>query len=332
MKIWALEDFKIGSSKQTEFLANSLSDDVVVKNIEYTKYIKIPNVIKPFKVGINFEESDDLINSPDCPDIIVFSGRRLAGLAIYLKKYFHKYRNKTIKLISILNPDYSFKYFDFVLLPSHDKLKDDKYNNVIIFDGALCKNDLDNKEHSIDFWTKQLFNNYKTPFYTLIIGGNIKGKIFNVNKFKLILRLLSNFVKQNNGTLLISTSRRTPEGCINMLNNNNIYCDYYLYKWGKSGILNPYYAFINFSDVVFLTADSISMISEITTIGKPVYVYKQDESISDKHKNFFMSMLGKGIIREIRETDSINKIEPFSFNKINELERVKNKILEDLNI
>ena len=39
MKIWVLKDFKVGSSKQAEFLAKSFTDDVVIKNIEYTKYI-----------------------------------------------------------------------------------------------------------------------------------------------------------------------------------------------------------------------------------------------------------------------------------------------------
>ncbi|MBO4956619.1 MAG: mitochondrial fission ELM1 family protein [Rickettsiales bacterium] len=327
MKIWILKDFKIGSSKQSEFLARSLSNDVVIKNIEYTKYIIIPNIIKPFKMGIDFEESDDVLNDINYPDMIIFSGRRLAGLAIYLKKYIYKKTKKIIKIVSILNPDYSFRYFDFVILPTHDNIKNNKYRNIITFDGSLCVDNLSEKQEDINFWNKQL-ENHKRPFYAFMIGGNTRKKKYNLEDFTKILKLISNFVKKQNGTLLISTSRRTSNECINLLNDTNINCDYYLYKWGKSSALNPYYAFIALSDVIFLTADSISMIAEITTTGKPVYVYKPDESLENKHIKFCNLLIDKNIVKEVKITDNMNNINVFQFEKPNELEYVKNEILK----
>lgn len=327
MKIWLLKDFKVGSSKQAEFLARSFTDDVVIKNIEYTKYIKIPNIIKPLKLGINFKKSDNILNDDNYPDIIIFSGRRLAGLAIYLKKYIYKKSKKIIKLISILNPNYSFKYFDFVVLPTHDKVIKDKYNNILTFDGSLCINNLSEKQKDIEFWTEKL-EKYNKPFYSLMIGGNTRKGELNTDNFIKILDLISNFVKQSNGTLLISTSRRTPQNCIDILTEKNIKCDYYLYKFGEVGVINPYYAFIDLSDIVFLTADSISMIAEIATIGKPIYAYKPQELLEEKHNKFCNLLINKKIIQEIQIENNINDINVFQFDKPNELEYVKNEILK----
>lgn len=325
MKIWALKDFRIGSSKQTEFLANALSDDVVEKNIEYTKYIALPNQIKPYKLGIDFEDSDNILNDTNYPDVIIFAGRRLAGIAIYLKKYLSKKAKKKIKLISILNPNYSFKHFDFVILPFHDGVKRDKYHNIININGSLC---IDNTEHiqkDFEFWDEQL-KDYQRPYYSFMIGGNVKNKKMNPENLEKILNIISEFVNKNNGTLLISTSRRTNPECVELLNKEHIKCNYYLYKWGKSSRLNPYYYFINSSDIVFTTADSISMISEIVTIHKPVYTYLEYNLLTKKHLKFCSHMVDKRIIREITLNTKADDIKSFEFEKINELDLVIKEI------
>ena len=93
-------------------------------------------------------------------------------------------------------------------------------------------------------------------------------------------------------------------------------------------VINPYYAFISLSDVVFLTADSISMIAEITTIGKPIYAYKPQELLEEKHSKFCNLLINKNIIREIQVGDNIENISTFQFEKPNELEYIKNEILK----
>ena len=325
MKIWALKDFRIGSSKQTDFLAKSLSNDVVEKNIEYTKYIAIPNILRPYKIGIDFEDSDDILDDTEYPDVIIFAGRRLAGIAIYLKKYIFKKANKKVKLIAILNPNYSFKHFDFVILPFHDDIKYDKYHNIININGSLCIDNMNNMKKDFDFWDDQL-KDYKKPYYSFMIGGDIRKKKMNPDNLKNILKIISDFVSKNDGTLLISTSRRTNSDCVKILNDENIKCKHYIYKWGKRIVLNPYYYFINSSEIVFLTADSISMISEIITAHKPVYIYMEEGLLTKKHLKFCNNLINKNIIKEINEKTEIDEIEKFDFKEINELNFVVNEI------
>jgi mitochondrial fission protein ELM1 len=323
MKILALKDFRIGSSKQTSFIAKKLSNDTVEKNIQYTKYIFIPNFIKPAGVGIDFKKSDNVLDE-ECPDVIIFAGRRLAGLALYLKKYFLRKNKKNVKLISILNPNYSFKHFDFVLLPLHDKVRKNKYNNIITFEGSLCDSNIKIDEKNFSFWKDNL-KNYKTPFYSFMIGGDTKNKKMNNIELGKMLKKISDFVIDKNGTLLISTSRRTNESCIREI-ETKITCKNYLYKWKiDDNVPNPYYYFIENSEIVFITGDSISMISEIATMNKPLYVYLQENAVEKKHVKFCRSLMDKNIVKEINlQTTEITK---FETTQMNELERVANIIL-----
>lgn len=326
MKVWALKDQRIGSSKQTVFLAHELSDDVIEKYIEYNSFISLPNCLKFKTTGVDFGKSDKVLNlkGNEYPDVIVFAGRRLAGIAIYLKKYILKKFKKKIKLVSILNPNYSFRYFDFVLLPQHDKQIKDKYNNIVRFEGSLCKINLNNiiDKKTEEYWQNNL-KECKKPFFIFMVGGNTKNKKFNLNEFKELVRYISSFVKKQNGTLLVSTSRRTTDELIKII-ENNLECDKFVYKWARNSLFNPYYYFIREGNIIFITGDSISMIAEIATAGKSMYVYVPEKSLESKHIAFCNSLINKKVIRRLDL--STDNIEEYEVKSINEIKRIADYI------
>jgi mitochondrial fission protein ELM1 len=327
LKVLVLKDSRIGSSKQSDFLARALSNDVTVKNIKYTKFMVIPNCLKPHSIGVDFGKSDKMPEDNKYPDIIIFAGRRLAGLAIHLKKHIFRKTKKIVKLISILNPNYSFKHFDFVILPSHDSIKCDKYHNIITIDGALCGYDMQEELQNIGFFEDN-FKTYGRPFYSLMVGGDTKRKNIDAREFGVIVKNISSFVSSKNGTLLVSTSRRTSKHCVEEI-EKNLSCSSYLYKWGQNNIPNPYNFFLKESKIVFTTGDSISMLSEIATIGKPMYVYMPVEALEKKHFKFCNLLAQKKIIREI--TSQTTNIEEFETEPLNELGAVAKYILLNMN-
>ena len=137
MKVLVLTDLKIGSSKQAIALGNELSDKVMVYEVKYNCFIKIPNIIRFGLWGVDIDKHQlaELISFN--PDVIVFSGRRLSNLALYLKR---KLSIKP-KLITITNPEVNFKEFYKVILPYHDKEIEDRYSNILRIEGSLCKFD-----------------------------------------------------------------------------------------------------------------------------------------------------------------------------------------------
>jgi mitochondrial fission protein ELM1 len=296
--------------------------------------IFVPNIIRPLGVGINFKKSDNLvsISAEDVPDVIVSAGRRSAGVALFLKKYFMLKFARKVKLITILNPNYSFKNFDLVILPMHDIASKERKNtrggNVMYINGSLCEDTIKIPDSVRNYWQDKFAGN--GPFFSLIVGGNTKNGKIDPHKFAMIVEKLSNYTGDRDGTLLVSTSRRTSAECLGEI-GNHLKCRHHIYDWSAPySIPNPYYLFIEKSSIVFLTGDSISMISEIFTVNKPAYVYMPYELTGKKHSRFLRDLLELGVIREIKlETDKIEEFKSPSV--LNELRRVtefiKNNIL-----
>ena len=329
MKILVLSDFKIGSSKQAIALGSSMSEKVEIKNIVYNKLMFLPNYLKGKIVGVNLEKSDNFLNLEEYPDYVIFSGRRLAGVALTIKKNALA-KNQNVKLISILNPNYNFNKFDFVVLPEHDSKK--KGDNVISINGSLCGINKENIEKNASCWKENLLREkvYK-PYISLFIGGDTNNKILNSEKFGNMIKNLSNIVNNKNYSLLITTTRRTNSDCLREL-KRNLKCSYYLYDWkyeqdkpeGEK-LLNPYLGFLEMSDIVIVTGDSISMVSEVLSTGKTCYVYTPYEVLGKKHLRFLDNLKYKNYLKEFNyESTSLTR---FTYSALNELEKVKNKIL-----
>jgi mitochondrial fission protein ELM1 len=326
VKVWGLIDTRIGSSKQTVALAKRLDGKATLKNINYTPFIKIPNFLRPKTIGIDFDSSDELlVKDPEiAPDIIIFAGRRLAGLALYLKEEFLKNFKKNVKVVSILNPNYAFKNFFCVVLPFHDKIR---ANNVLTFRGALCDLDFDKMEREKAFWGERL-SNLKGPYTSLMVGGDIKNKKFDAKKLGATVSNLSKKIREIGGALLLSTSRRTSQRCVEEI-EKNLDCKNYFFKWTPNAKLNPYYGFLGLSDTVVITGESISMICEALTLKKNVLIYKPEESLGTKHIEFCRDLIADELAREIDCQMEKWSVSPSK--GMNELEKIKNEILMRIN-
>lgn len=328
MTIWVLKDNRIGSSKQAEFLAKAIGKPYEVKNIVYNKYITLPNFLKPNRVGVDFEKSDSLfVANIDVdsgrPDVIIFAGRRLAGIAVYLKEYHEKSAKKPVKLISILNPNLPFKNFDVILLPYHDTIsKKNKYKNLINFTGALCNSDLKITKEVSDYWGSKL-ELCRKPLILWVIGGDVKNKRMNSKKIGDITAKISDMVLGYNGTLLVTTSRRTSEKCIAEI-KANIACDNLLYIFGEKGAPNPYNLFLTKCDTVIVTCDSISMVSEIATLGKNLYMYIPNEVVKEKHRIFCKNMFEKSVAKPF--DFNTEKLETINMKKLDEITEIVEQI------
>lgn len=322
MKVLVLVDERIGSSKQAVALAKVLSSDIIIKNIEYNCFIKIPNLIRLPLLGIK-KENLDFLNNIDDIDLIIFSGRRLAKLALYIKRK----SKKDIKIISILNPEINFKNFFTVILPEHDKLIKDKYNNILKINGAICDFDYEKIENETKILLENNLKNLKQPFISLIVGGKTKNKRLNPKKFGEFVKKLSSIVKKQNSTLLISTSRRTTKELISEI-KNNVECNYFLYDLENTNCkINPYYSFLTLSDIIVATADSINMVCEPLTMQKSVYIYMPIEDLEKKHIKFCRKLIKNDFIRVFNDVDFL---ENFNEKEFNELDIIKNKIFNKL--
>lgn len=282
-------------------------------------------------MGINKDLSDNI--ETDLPDVVVLAGRRLSSVALNIKK---RNNNRTF-IINILNPNLPFNKFDLILLPRHDNVSPKllNYGNIIETNGSINRiNSIRIKEES-EKWSG-FFENYNKPLISLIVGGDTKNYKFNPREFGEMISNLSNITNRLNGTLLITTSRRTSNECLMQL-RQKIDCDYYLYDWKwendpknllRNNLGNPYYAFLGLSDFLIVTGDSMSMISEACSTGKPTYVYMPKDSLGKKHLRFCQDMLKDNYIKEFNKNTT--ELKEYKYTPLDELNRVVNLIYKKI--
>lgn len=282
--IWALNDDRPGNNNQALGIAENLSlklgTDFITKKLQYNNFIKLDTRLK-FKslLGLNFE-SKQQITAP-WPDLVFSVGRRMEGVALYIKK-----QNPATKIIHILKPSINPANFDMVVAPWHDyyKLPQDQVpKNVVLTNGAPNRINLKVLENAKTEFA-EAFLTYKAPRIGVLVGGSTKRAEFTMQHAEELMSLLGQLKTLHGASLCITTSRRTPDQVIQYLEDNIGQGDYF-YNAKKPG-KNPYFGLLTYSDIIVVTGDSVSMCSESCSTGKLVYIYMTKSLTAPKFSYF----------------------------------------------
>ncbi len=321
-KIWVLADNRVGNVNQAIALAEKINFGYQLKPIEYNFWSNLPNFLL---ISNPIHVKNELLQSwkmTGLPNLIISSGRRTASLASYLK---HKYDNK-IKIVQIMHPNLSFKQFDFIILPQHDKLSQEELNNsnILRITGAL--NNVQAKIQAEGIKLRKNYPNLK-QFISVIIGGSSKNYHFiNKNAYELAT-ILSNLTKKVAGcyNLFISFSRRTPNSAKQIIKNNISSSDIIYDPTNEATESNFYFGMLAEADYIISTADSISMCSEASSTGKPLYIFCPNNFKLPKHISFIQKLVELGIERILNK--SVTILEQYSYTPLNEVEKIANIII-----
>ncbi len=285
--VWVLADDRAGNVAQVVGVAENLGIPYIRKNIFYNKLSNLPNFLKfNLLIGIDLSQSDPL--TQPWPDLVISAGRKTAPIAYYIKK---KSAGKT-KIIHLMRPEMPINFFDLIVMPHHDNFKDT--NNIIKIIGAPNKiNDKLLSQAKLEWNDKLSF--LPSPKIAVLVGGNTKLGNFSESEAEKLSKILNDFAAKYNGSLLISTSRRTPENCTNIIKNNISVPNYFFNAYSKDA--NPYLGFLAWADVIIVSGDSVSMCSEACATGRPVYIYCPENLIPQKHKKFHQQLYKENYAR-----------------------------------
>lgn len=333
MIVWVLTDYSVGNNTQAIVVAEKLSRYYIIKKVTYNFFAKLPNFIRrDTLIGINKKESSNLTD--ELPDVVVCAGKKLSSVALHIKKLSH---GRTF-IINIKNPHLPCNKFDTLIFPNYDFTSKNilkKYNNIIEVYGSLNEISKDKIKSETEKF-KPFFKRFKRPFVSFIVGGDTKNCKYDPKNFGIMVSNLSNIINKEQLSLFIATSRRTSRECTYQIRRKTN-CDHYLYDWGwecdsrnimKSELGNPYYAMLGLSDFFVVTGDSISILSEVCSTGKPVYVYMPKSTLSEKHYNFCNQLLKDGYIKKFNK-NTIN-FEKYEYKPLSELDRITKIILEKM--
>ncbi len=207
------------------------------------------------------------------PSIIITTGRRMAGSSIALKSIL----KNNVKTIHIQNPKLSLNNFDLLLIPEHDRIK---AKNVIQTKGALSFFD----EKDIKKFKEPSLNKVKTKNKTvlLMVGGNSKKQKPQNSEYYNLCTKVINGIKNLDAKLIVTVSRRTPNKAIKILESafSKHLSDFKIFSPNEN---NPYPQILKIIDYIIVTSDSVNMISEISTLSKPLFIShfsKENKKIS----------------------------------------------------
>ena len=236
--------------------------------------------------------------------IIISCGRKSVVSSIALKKRF----GKEIFNIHIQDPKVSFKHFDLIISPEHDKIRGD---NVITTKGAIHYL---TKKEIIDNSKYLNLEKEKKQIVAFIIGGPNKYYNYSEEQIHYTFNKVKTLFTPDKFKIIIVPSYRTPEQVIKKAFNTFNFNHHVIKTVDK----NAYLGSLAIADYVVVTCDSTSMISEAAVTGKPVYiVMMKSKRRSKRFENFYNEFKDLGITRELNDS-----IDNWSYDKLDEVNRI----------
>ena len=193
----------------------------------------------------------------DAPDIICSAGRETQFLNIL---WARKYAAKNFFVGTLRNlPHGSFTAFITPLsiaAPNHIKV-----------DVPLT--DIDRDALQTDIKVNVSFGAH--PLWALLIGGKTPGYGFERQDWLNLAKAMQTLSEQHGGKWLLTTSRRTGTDVERLLKSavpSQYILDAVWHSDDKRKVVKP---FLNAAEAVFCTEDSMAMLGEAVSAGKPVY-------------------------------------------------------------
>lgn len=263
--VWVLKSTRAGENTQLNALAEALGWDFEIKQIHHRPGIPY-FLLSASLLGIDEDMSD--LSAP-WPDLIISAGAKNEPVCRWIRDH----ADKTVRLIQLGRPLANIKHFDLVVTTPQYRLpqKHNIHLNTVPMHYQMDSNRISD---DIQRWSHQL-NHLPKPFITLMVGGHSGPYSFDQRAVQRLVEQANQMAESVGGSLLVSSSARTPKQVINYL-DQHLLARKYLHRCGTTDD-NPYYAFLGLADSIIVTGDSISMLSEACAMLKPVYIYDLGE-------------------------------------------------------
>lgn len=246
--------------------------------------------------------------SPPWPKILITSGRKSLAAARYIKR---KSGGQTLT-VHIQDPRIRAPFLDLIAVPAHDQRRGE---NVIVTDGAPCRITKSTLEKACAEFPH--LQTLPGPRIAVLIGGKSHTHDLPPETMRQIATGLSGL----NGGLMITTSRRTGNENIQILKET---------LKGKPAEIftgdgkNPYLGFLAWADMILVTSDSVSMISDACTTGTPVYAIPLPGG-SAKFNRLYKHLESKGVLRLLPGV-RFGNLAHFNYTPLNDAEMVASAI------
>ncbi|WP_340115630.1 mitochondrial fission ELM1 family protein [Pelagibius sp. 7325] len=288
LSCWVVTDGKAGMEIQCKGLAEALGFMPEIKRISVTKPWRwLPAALIRDPLATLGPKGDRL--APPWPDLWIASGRQTVPLTRDLRRL----SGGRVFTVQIQNPAIDPALIDLIVTPEHDRLR---APNVLTTRGSLGQVTPERLAAAAGRFRARYAHLPERRIGVLIGGDN---KVFRLDSRTMttLTERLAKLAREGWG-LMITPSRRTGPRNEEILRHglHGLPADIWDAQGDNAGE-NPYFGILALADHLVVTGDSVNMVSEACSTGKPVHTV-QLQGHAPKFDRFHAALQQAGITRD----------------------------------
>jgi len=259
LSLWAITDGNAGNERQALALACALGQGTpqslrLQPRMPWRWFAPrlLPAAIQGYGPGL-----EQLTWLP--PWLAIGCGRQAAGALRLLGQ-------RGTHTVQILDPRMASTHWDMVIVPEHDRLRGE---NVLTLSGSL--HPVNDEWLNLSRTTFPQLGHLPSPRVVVLMGGPTRHVPWKANELVEQLEPLIAHIHTQGGSVLATTSRRTPKALSHTL--RRLLADIPGVFWSNDNDgPNPYAGLLGWADRIICTADSVNLLSEACATYVPVGV------------------------------------------------------------
>lgn len=265
-RTWLMMGYKAGDNSQILALAEALGWPFEIKRLVYRRTELVTNLLAgPTLMGLVREKSSPL--EPPWPELVISAGRRNEPLVRWIQR--RAGGRHRIKLVHVGRPWALHECFDLIVTTPQYRLP--AKPNILHNELPLHRVTAERLARAAEGWRGRL-GRLPRPHVTVLLGGQAGPYNFDRENGALLGYWASRLARELGGSVLASTSARTPRKAAEAF-AAQLDVPHLLYRYRPDDPDNPYFAFLGLADRIVVTCDSMSMLAEAVSTGKPVFIF-----------------------------------------------------------
>ncbi|MFH1245581.1 MAG: tetraacyldisaccharide 4'-kinase [Candidatus Omnitrophota bacterium] len=249
-------------------------------------------------------------------DVVISAGTSLSSVNLFIAGV-----NQAKKVALMKPPPFLLNRFDLVIAPEHDRIKRKK--NVLLtritpnlIDPEYLKGASERLSRHGKFSAGKRRNG---PAIGLLLGGDNADYKMTGALIEKIVSQIKSAAGLLDGELLVTTSRRTPPQIEKFLRSSLAGLDYcrLLVLANQENVPDTIGGILGLSDIVVVSAESVSMLSEAVSAGKHILTFsleKKNRKIT-KQERFLDALVRDGMVKSAAPEELAAQIEDIWRNK-----------------
>ncbi len=216
------------------------------------------------------------------PDLVIGCGGMAGAVLAAL-------RRQSTRVVQVQDPRMNLRHYDLIIANTHDELTGP---NVVVTRTALHRVTPQRLAMEAERWWDR-FSHYKRPLVAVLLGGSNGRYRLDREVARRLATDLVSMIRHDDVGVVVTPSRRTDPAVTEILREALEPLGGWV--WDFQGE-NPYFGMLALADMIMVTQDSVSMISEAAATSVPVTVAALPGK-SRRQALFLKTMMNEGRVR-----------------------------------